>query len=161
MSTEVQTELDRIVNNITAAFTAVGNKGGTVPSSKVSGNLASAINSIPSGVTVQRKSGSFITNYAGAATVDCGFKPDFVALDGNAVTNGYTAFSGVPFQEGGSDNVMIFHHPSNSQSYITSIIGVARTETGFSVSAQRMSTSLAFSNDSYRTIEYIAVKYTE
>lgn len=33
--------------NVSAAFTAIGNKGGTVPSSKVSGNLASAIRTIP------------------------------------------------------------------------------------------------------------------
>lgn len=46
----VQTEINRIVGNITAAFAAIGNKGGTVPSSKVSGNLATAINSIPEGV---------------------------------------------------------------------------------------------------------------
>ena len=35
--------------NVRAAFTAIGNKGGTVPPSKVSGNLASAIVTIPTG----------------------------------------------------------------------------------------------------------------
>lgn len=35
--------------NVSAAFTAIGNKGGTVPPSKVSGNLASAIGTIPTG----------------------------------------------------------------------------------------------------------------
>lgn len=39
----------RVKDNIADAFTAVGNKGGTVPASKVSGNLASAIASIITG----------------------------------------------------------------------------------------------------------------
>lgn len=43
MATNLGTEQTNIAN----AFTAVGNKGGAVPSSKVSGNLASAIASIP------------------------------------------------------------------------------------------------------------------
>lgn len=46
----IQSEINRLKNNVAAAFTAIGNKGGTVPSSKVSGNLATAIQSIPDGV---------------------------------------------------------------------------------------------------------------
>lgn len=46
----VQTEINRLKQAVSNAFTAVGNKGGTVPASKISGNLASAIESIPSGV---------------------------------------------------------------------------------------------------------------
>lgn len=44
------TNLDTVQNNIEFAFTTIGNKGGTVPSFKVSGNLATAINSIPTGL---------------------------------------------------------------------------------------------------------------
>jgi hypothetical protein len=44
------TGLDVVQTDMTAAFSAVGDKGGTVPSSKVSGNLAAAINSIPAGM---------------------------------------------------------------------------------------------------------------
>ena len=43
----IQSEINRLTQNISAAFAAVGNKGGTVPTSKTSGNLATAINSIP------------------------------------------------------------------------------------------------------------------
>lgn len=46
----IQSEINRLKQNVSAAFTAIGNKGGTVPTSKVSGNLASAIDSIPDGV---------------------------------------------------------------------------------------------------------------
>ena len=48
----VQTQIDRIKGNVTDAFNAVSNKGGTVPASKISGNLKSAIDSIPTGVTL-------------------------------------------------------------------------------------------------------------
>lgn len=48
----VQTQIDRIKDNITSAFNAVGNKGGTVPTSKNSDNLETAINSIPTDVTL-------------------------------------------------------------------------------------------------------------
>ena len=77
------TNLNIIQNNISSAFTAIKNKGGVVPSSKVSGNLVSSINSIPSGITVQKKTGSFTLNTSdGTATVDCGFIPDLVVIRG-------------------------------------------------------------------------------
>lgn len=41
------TNLSTVQGNIASAYTAVRNKGGTVPSSQTSGNLASAISSIP------------------------------------------------------------------------------------------------------------------
>ena len=47
--------LGTVQTNISSAFTAIGNKGGTVPSSKVSGNLATAIQSIPTDPVLQSK----------------------------------------------------------------------------------------------------------
>ena len=46
----VQSEINRLKQAVSNAFIAVGNKGGTVPASKVSGNLASAIDSIKTGL---------------------------------------------------------------------------------------------------------------
>ena len=43
----IQSEINRLKQAVDDAFTAIGNKGGTVPASKVSGNLASAIETIP------------------------------------------------------------------------------------------------------------------
>lgn len=51
----VQSEINRLKQNVSDAFTAIFNKGGTVPSSKVSGNLASAINTIPDGAELNFK----------------------------------------------------------------------------------------------------------
>ena len=50
----IASEITRINNNIAAAYTACNNKGATMPQTQNSANLATAINSIPSG------GGSFI-----------------------------------------------------------------------------------------------------
>lgn len=43
----VQSEINRVKNNVASAYTAVAAKGGTVPSTQNSANLAAAVNSIP------------------------------------------------------------------------------------------------------------------
>ena len=45
----VQSEIDRIITAVGNAYSKVSEKGGTVPSSQTVANLATAINSIPSG----------------------------------------------------------------------------------------------------------------
>lgn len=47
----IASEITRINNNIASAYTAVNNKGGTLPATQNSANLATAIGSIPSGST--------------------------------------------------------------------------------------------------------------
>ena len=74
--------------NISDAFAAVSSKGGTVPDSQASGNLAAAIGTIPTGAAVQRKSGTFTTNTGGDSTVECGFQPDLVYLQFGADKGG-------------------------------------------------------------------------
>lgn len=51
----IQSEINRLKQAVSDAFTAIGNKGGTVPTSKVIGNLATAINSIKSNPVLQSK----------------------------------------------------------------------------------------------------------
>ena len=79
----IQSEINRLKQAVSDAFTTIGNKGGTVPSSKVSGNLATAIQSIPEGVTVKVVEGSVTTNTSGNATINCGFKPDLIVFTSN------------------------------------------------------------------------------
>lgn len=45
----ISTEINRIKNNIESAYTQIENKGGTIPSTKNSANLATAISSIVAG----------------------------------------------------------------------------------------------------------------
>lgn len=156
----IQSEINRLKQNVSAAFTAIGNKGGTVPSSKVSGNLASAINSIPKGVTVQRKSGTFTTNSSGEATVNCGFKPDAVFFTGtNPMSNNSAFHAGVAFTEVGVNSMeTIFVPPSTS--YLFASFVTTQATSGFTVKGFRVSTSLQTSTDSNHTVNYIAVKYS-
>ena len=90
----VQSEIDRLRQAVSDAFTAIGNKGGTVPSSKVSGNLATAIQSIPEGVTVQIANGSVTTNNSGTATISCGFQPDLIVFTSNFLEEFAVSFYG-------------------------------------------------------------------
>lgn len=67
----IQSEINRLKQAVSDAFTAIGNKGGTVPTSKVIGNLVSAINSIPDGgdgVTVEQATPTIAIDYYGKIT---------------------------------------------------------------------------------------------
>ena len=155
MATNLGTEQTNIAN----AFTAVGNKGGTVPSSKVSGNLATAINSIPIGATIQRKTGSFTTDSSGKATVNCGFKPDAVFLTGKAASSSDTVHTGAAFYDGNITTVRSYFSGS-SRTYVRSDYTVKQTSNGFTVEGKRLNTSFTSSADSKRSVGYIAIKYT-
>ena len=156
MATNLETEHTNIAN----AFAAVGNKGGTVPASKVSSNLADAINSISSGVTVQVKTGT-VTGVSGSAkTVNLGFKPDAVFF--TATVPGYNTkvHAGVAFTAGNVTSMDTYICGSSS-SYLFSTLTVAQTSSGFTVKGVRINTSLQSSNESNRSLSYIAIKYTE
>lgn len=101
----MSTNLTTIQTDISGAFAAVGNKGGTIPTAKTSGNLASAINSITTGgTTVQKKTGTFqgIGSHGEIANVNCGFSPDVVFIHlpdaftegGNPYVNDMAAYTG-------------------------------------------------------------------
>lgn len=154
----IQSEINRLKQVVSDAFTAIANKGGTVPSSKVSGNLASAINSIPAGVTVQRASGT-VTGVSGSnKTVDCGFKPDAVFFTGTNSYSGDIVHAGVLFGESTSATTFF---TGSSNSYIYSYFTVTQASNGFTVSGKRINTSLSTSNESNRSLNYIAIKFTE
>lgn len=150
--------LATIQTDISGAFTAVGNKGGTVPSSKVSGNLASAINSIPAGVTVRTTSGSFSTDSNGTATVNCGFQPDLVYVTQGYVyqVNGYLVSANLAFHE--SSNKKLYTSFWNEDDVITDIFAT-RNANGFSV--EMVTYDGSWNPSPYNAeFEYTAVKYT-
>ena len=156
MATNLATEQ----TNVNNAFTAVNSKGGAVPSSKVSGNLATAINSIPTGVTVQRKSGTFTTDSSGNATVTCGFKPDLVVLHhSEGSSSGTTSYScAAAFAEDTRKSIIKLALLSKTVEYYE--ITVPRSDTGFYIGV------VGYLGDWSEVIEeitfsYVAVKYTE
>lgn len=158
----MSTNLATIQTDISSAFTAVGNKGGTVPSSKVSGNLASAINSIPAGVTVQRASGS-VSLTSSAKTVNCGFQPDaiFFTLNNTYTDSGttYQYGTGIFFSEmasgRGYDCVMY----DSDFKYSYEFWG-KQTTSGFTAAYQRETLSNGSLSSESKSFNYVAIKYT-
>ena len=72
----VQSEIDRIITAVGNAYSKVSEKGGTVPSSQTVANLATAINSIPSGggaPSLQSKSVTYTSNGTNTITPDAGY----------------------------------------------------------------------------------------
>ena len=72
----VQSEIDRIITAVGNAYSKVSEKGGTVPASQTVANLATAIDSIPSGggsPSLQSKSVTYTANGTDIITPDEGY----------------------------------------------------------------------------------------
>ena len=71
----VQSEIDRIITAVGNAYSKVSEKGGTVPASQTVSNLATAIDSIPSGgaPSLQSKSVTYTSNGTNTITPDAGY----------------------------------------------------------------------------------------
>lgn len=153
-------DADQLDSDLSGIANAIRKKGGTSASMSFPNGFSSAINAISTGVTVQRKSGTFTTNSSGAATVYCGFKPDAVFFVGtNPVSNNDTFHAGVTFAEVGVTSMeTIFVPPSTS--YMLSSLVTTQSTSGFTIKAVRVSTSFQTSTDSNHTVNYIAVKYS-
>ena len=78
----IQTQIDRISGNVTAALSAIGEKGVTVPDGSNSNNLAELIAQISSG-GMTFTSGVYIPaseSYSATITHDLGRKPDIFVI---------------------------------------------------------------------------------
>lgn len=153
-------DADQLDSDLSGIANAIRKKGGTSASMSFPNGFSSAINAISTGVTVQRKSGTFTTNSSGAATVNCGFKPDAVFFTGtNPMSNNSAFHAGVAFTEVGVNSMeTIFVPPSTG--YLFASFATTQSTSGFTVKAVRVSTSMQTSNDSNHTVNYIAVKYS-
>jgi hypothetical protein len=130
-----------------------------------SGNIVTGTHECaPSGVTVQRypatNTGS--VRISGTdTTVTCGFKPDAVFFFGtNPQADNGAMHAGVAFTEANVTTMSTLFTPS-STNYVFSSLGVTQTSTGFKINGVRVDTSFNVTNESYRNINYVAIKYTE
>lgn len=157
----IQTQIDRLRQNISAAFAAVGQLGGTLPASEVSGNLASAIQTIPIGSTKKEKSGTFTTNSSAKATVNCGFKPDYVVIMNPRINEASYMISVTAHFTYNPDNRGTFALllPERTNGIYANSFDVTQTSTGFSVLAENINWSLGYSNATNTSFKYYAVKY--
>lgn len=161
MASTIETKINRIARNIADAYTAIRNRGGQVPAEAVSGNLASAIGTIPKGVTAQKKTGSFTTDSSGAATVNCGFQPDLVVITKNEKSEyGDRYVAAIPFYDYVGESICISLTSSNSSVFMY-FFGSTRSATGFSVTVAKTNYSISTSIATYTNFSYIAYKLTE
>lgn len=153
-------DADQLDSDLSGIANAIRKKGGTSASMSFPNGFSSAINAISTGVTVQRKSGTFTTNSSGEATVNCGFKPDAVFFTGtNPMSNNSAFHAGVAFTEVGANSMETIFVPP-SAGYLFSSLVTTQSTSGFTVRAIKLSTSLQTGTDGNRTVKYIAVKYS-
>lgn len=114
------------------------------------------------GTTVQKKTGAFELDEYGCATVICGFKPDCVAVFGG-LHSGETVYPGAMFAEAGESSIRLMVPPSFDGSSF-SVLPITQTVNGFYIEdAARYKgtfTSFQVETESYRTFNYVALKYT-
>lgn len=128
----IQTEIDRIITAVGAAYDAVEQKGGTVPQSETVAGLAEAIGSIPLAKNPHSTTWDFAQRDGIKATSEGGYPFDstsdlpyqqYIATDDTRWINGALRFS--------DTRIIIF----SNESWFPSVIDV--TETGFSLSVVR------------------------
>lgn len=128
----IQTEIDRIITAVGAAYDAVEAKGGTVPQSETVAGLAEAIGSIPLAKNPHSTTWDFAQRDGIKATSEGGYPFDstsnipfqqYIATDDTRWINGTLRFS--------DTKITIF----SNESWFPSVIDV--TETGFSLSTVR------------------------
>lgn len=128
----IQTEIDRIITAVGAAYDAVEQKGGTVPQSETVAGLAEAIGSIPLAKNPHSTTWDFAQRDGIKATSEGGYPFDstserpyqqYIATDDTRWINGVLKLS--------NTQIVIF----TVESWFPSVIDV--TETGFSLSTTR------------------------
>lgn len=151
---------DQLDSDLALVADSIRSKGGTSEQLAFPDGFKSAVDAISTGATIQRKSDSFTTSSSGTATVNCGFKPDAVFIYGSRSDDASNVYyAGVPFLEY-SKTSMKTYLCGSSNSYPYTRFTFTQTNSGFSVSAVKYSASYSESNESNRTINYVAVKYS-
>ena len=103
---------------------------------------------------------TFSTGWTGSTTVNVGFKPDFVYIDGDIADYNYGTKIGAAFTESNTSTVSLLIAPSDVNTYILTRLDLTQTNTGFSVKATNVTSDGTESTCTRRNITYSAVKYT-
>lgn len=161
MATYKLVNADQLDADLESVADSIRTKAGKTEKLAFPDGFKSIVDGISTGVTVQVKTGT-VTGVSGSAkTVNLGWKPDAVFFTGTIPQLGNAAcHAGVAFTEANVTSMETFFSGS-SNSYLFSQLSVKQTSTGFSVSAQRFSSSGSLENESNRSLSYIAIKYTE
>lgn len=124
----VASEITRINNNIASAYTAVSNKGGTLPQTQNSANLATAINSISGGGggSIQVINGIIEQYKASNQTISANSFVQFIS--GTKLADGTSVYEYISAVEISSNKVFIAHRSNyNLNAIICTINGTTIT----------------------------------
>lgn len=166
----IQSEMNRISENIAAAYTAIGQKGGTLPSAQVSSQLAAAVDSIPKFIPVQRVEKSFTVAYDSDwySYIDCGFRPDIILFTDfqyvSASNHNVTYQAAFVFSEVEQNFIMCADawKRVGENGWLRYILEVYQTDTGFKMySFGYYDTDNNWVNPAGEIYHYIAIKYTQ
>lgn len=130
----IASELTNLRTNISNAYDAINNKGGTVPANKNTANLATAINSISGGGSAEVVNGVIANFKATSSTIDANTFVEFV----NNITTGTNtllASTSDSYQNAkavalGADKVFVSHYGGNGYLY-----GIVCTVSGTTITA--------------------------
>lgn len=133
-----------------------------------SGNIVTGTHECETAVVAAQVATGTVTGVSGSAkSVTCkdasgnSFKPDLVILTGtNPQNNNSKIHAGVSFTAANVTSMQTYFAPP-STSYAFSVFTITQTTTGFTVKGIRINTSFDQSNESNRSLSYIAIKYTE
>ena len=131
----------------------------------VASNIKSGVNifgitgTMSAGTTVQKNTGSLTTDSSGGATVNVGFKPDIVGFYSGNTNYDWTICSGAMFTEAGKDQLSIMQVTGDSNAAYSQW-DIARTSTGFYLSAYKIFADWSGEAEGGRSIQYYAIKYT-
>lgn len=117
--------------------------------------------SLPTATSVQRKSGSFTTDANGFASVDCGWQPDIVYLQGQTYTSG----GGSVYDYSASMNFAEENRVNISETTMWCDDGILdilwqRDSAGFSTHIGFWNYEWVVTAYADKTLNYVAVKYT-
>lgn len=165
----IQTQIDRISDSVSAALTALTEKGVTVPDGTKVDDLAALIAAIESGggsgVTIQRVTGTCTVGSDGYGVATCGFMPDIIFIQGGMEdgTNPNSAALVLPEETrftGGTYLPGIFLIPEDTSIYAFLEFYFRPNSTGFSVQVWGTDYSWEYAKLTNMEFDYVAIKYT-
>jgi hypothetical protein len=161
MANYMLVDADKLEGDLKTVADSIRSKAGKTGEMKFPDEFKSVVDGIVlnTGTTAQIKTGT-VTGVSGTAkTVDCGFKPDAIFFTGTSPYDNQKHHAGVAFTAGNVTSTKTLF-PGSSSSYVLSAFTVTQTSSGFSVNGIRLDTSLKETNESNRSLSYIAIKYT-
>lgn len=162
MANYMLVDVDKLEGDLKTVADSIRSKAGKSGEMKFPDEFKSVVEGIvlSTGTTAQIKTGT-VTGVSGSdKTVTVGFKPDAVFFTGTVPGAGTRIHAGVAFTAANATSINTFFCGPSS-SYAFSEFTVTQTSSGFKINGEKVDFSFEFSSESNRSLNYIAIKYTE